>query len=153
MQPNTDTWQQFTLRANTEYQLAYYGNAILMHNQALDHARHAFAANARTCLEHAIARVLISNFNLADCYTALGEISRAADCYLAAQHFLLNAGRQLCIDDESRHALEHANAHLVALWANFVKLYLDDIPYARQVDWHHGNCELRATADQAVVRH
>ncbi|MES2623652.1 MAG: hypothetical protein V4628_00100 [Pseudomonadota bacterium] len=153
MKTDMDTWQQFTLRANTEYQLACYGNAILMHNQALDYARHAFSNNARTCLEHAIARVLISNFNLADCYTALGEISRAADCYLAAQHFLLNAGRQLCVDETSQHALDHANAHLVALWSDFVKRYMEDIPYASQVDWHQGNCELRSTAEQAAVRH
>jgi tetratricopeptide (TPR) repeat protein len=153
MKPSPDTWQQFTLRANTEYQLACYGNAILMHNQALDHARHAFAASAAICLEHAIARVLISNFNLADCYTALGEISRAADCYLAAQHFLLHAGRQICAEESSRHALEHANAHLVALWSDFVRLYLEDIPYTSRVNWHHGNCELKEAAEQAAVRH
>ena len=153
MQAHIDTWQQFTLRANTEYQLAFYGNAILMHNQALDYARHAFTTNARSCIEHAIARVLISNFNLADCYTALGQISRAADCYVSAQHFLLHTGRELCLDAAAQHELEHANAHLVALWADFVKRYLDDIPYETQVTWHYGNCELKASAEQAAVRH
>lgn len=147
-----DIWHQCTLRANTEFQLACYGNAILLHNQALDHARHQFATPA-CCIDHALARVLISNFSLADCYAALGEIERAADCYLAAQRFLGSAQEALADMADATQAVQQANAHLHALWLDFVRAHQDTIPYQQQLAYHAGCSELLGVIAAQAVRH
>lgn len=149
-----DTWQQYTLRANTEFKLACYGNAILMHNQALDYARHHFcAAGEGCCFGHAVARVMISNFSLADCYTALGEYRRAADCYLEAQRFLLDLP---CLGDgvgDAGEALLHAQSHLHTLWCEFLGKHADRVPYDCQLTYHSRSCELVREIEGRAVRH
>lgn len=148
-----DTWKQYTLRANTEYQLACYGNAILMHNQALDHARHHFGDEADNCLEQAIARVMISHFNLADCYMALEEYSRAADCYLAAQGFLVDVAQGSVTVDSDQQALLHANGHLHTLWHKLVKDHGPALAWRHQLAYHERSRELLSAAEAGVVRH
>lgn len=148
-----DTWQQYTLRANTEFQLACYGNAILMHNQALDHARHQFSTKPQCCFEHALAKVMISNFSLADCYCALDEFKRAADCYLAAQQFLADVQSSCENSEESVQALLHAQSHLHALWCELLGKHSDAVPYESQLSYHHNSCLLVAGTEGLAVRH
>lgn len=149
-----DTWQQYTLRANTEFQLACYGNAILMHNQALDFAQHHFhSIREGCCFGHAVSRVMISNFSLADCYTALGEYKRAADCYLAAQRFLLDLQCDYSEDTDELGALLHAQSHLHALWCELLGHHGDDVPQENQLAYCSRSRDLVRGAEARVVRH
>lgn len=148
-----DTWQQYTLRANTEFRLACYGNAILMHNQALDHARHAFREAPRCCLEHAVSRVLISHFNLADCYVALEDATRAAECYFAALRFLQQVQRHEVRSEADMYAVLHGMGHLHQQWCELVRLHEAQLPYEVRQTWFDTSRELLGTVDAMAVRH
>jgi|SRR5690606_13749461 len=132
-----DSWQQSTLRADTEYRLRFYGNAILLHNQALDWARCAFEATVTRNPDLAISRIIISHFHLAECYLALDEIARAGDFYLQAQSFLLDLLR------EQRHpalleAAQHALGHVDGQWLGYLKKHREALPYQRLLQYHEG---------------
>lgn len=148
-----DTWQQYTLRAQTEFQLACYGNAILMHNQALDHARHAYQQEPACCLEHALSRVLISHFNLADCYVALGDAARAAECYLTAQRFLLQVQRTRVGSADDMNAVLHGFGHLHQLWCALLREHPVALSYEQRATWHESSKLLLGSADALAVRH
>jgi tetratricopeptide (TPR) repeat protein len=148
-----DIWHQYTARANTEYQLSFYGNAILMHNQALDFARHHFADHLKACVHHAIARVLISHFSLADCYYAIAEFERAADCYLDAQRFLLRCHAELPCTEITVHAIQHAVSHLHALWCELLRQHQTEVCYTKQVKYYQSSNVLRQLAMRAEVMH
>lgn len=148
-----DPWQQSTLRANTEFKLACYGNAILMHNQALDHARQMFADQCACCAADALSKVLISHFNLADCYKALEQYERAADCFLAALNFLVQAQGTVLADEQARERFLHAHSHLHAMWSDFIRLYGANVPYKAQLCYHSSSAELVHNADAMAVKH
>lgn len=131
-----DKWQECTTRAITEFRLNYYGNSILLHQQALDVARYEFPEQARASAERAISKVVISCFNIADCYIALDEIDRAGDFYLAAQHFLMEAGNQLENHDELAGATCHALNHINMMWADFLKKYRNRIVSDKLMEYH-----------------
>jgi tetratricopeptide (TPR) repeat protein len=147
----SDAWQQYTLRGNTEYQLACYDDAIRMHNQALDYARNDFPHRVRFCVDHAIARVLISHFSLADCHSALAEYDSAAECYLQAQRFLLQCSRDMARGERQQQALEHACLHLCALWSEFARLHDHEIPAPCQRAYHEGHAQLQREVSAAVL--
>jgi hypothetical protein len=148
----TDTWHQYTCRGNTEYQLACYGNAILMHNQALDHARHQFMACAHCCFGHALSKVLISHFSLADCYRALEQPERAATLYLDALGFLCHAARELPALNGALDAVLQAGTHLHTLWCEFVKEF-PELPDATGLQYHHDSQALWRVLKQHAVQH
>lgn len=131
-----DKWQECTTRAITEFRLRYYGNSILLHQQALDIARYEFPRQAKASAERAISKVVISCFNIADCYIALDEIDRAGDFYLSAQHFLLEAGGEMGAEDELAGATGHALGHINMMWADFLKKYRDRIVNDKLMQYH-----------------
>lgn len=136
-------WKCAIARGNTEFNLRYFGNAILMYHQALDIARFEFDDTARRSVDEAIAKVVITHFNLADCYIALEEIERAADLYLDAQSFLLNLQSPEHIpQSEFRQALMHAASHGNFLWMEFVKKHRGDLDQDQLLRYHHGCCRL-----------
>jgi tetratricopeptide (TPR) repeat protein len=132
-------WKCAIARGNTEFGLRYFGNAILMYQQALDIARFDFPDTARRSIDEAIAKVVITHFNLADCYIALEEIERAADLYLDAQNFLLNLQAPTYLSqDEFRQALMHAASHGNFLWMEFVKKYRGQLDQDQLLRYHRG---------------
>lgn len=148
-----DIWRQYTLRANTEFKLACYGNAILMHNQALDHARHQLANQLEYTGHCALDKVMISHFNLADCYLALREYQRSADCYLMAQDFLLSSRDRLPANETGEKALRQGLTQLHILWNDFIAEHADAIPYQSQLRYQATREQLQTCADASAVRH
>lgn len=149
----TDAWQQHTLRGNTEYQLACYNAAIAFHTRALEHAHKDFPENARVCVQHAIARVLISHFSLADCHRALADYARAAECFVEAQRFLLQCNRELPACARTRHAVNHANLHLLHLWSELVSAHADAIPTSCRCAFEEGDAQLTHNESHVTVLH
>ncbi|MDC0598217.1 hypothetical protein OAP18_00030 [Gammaproteobacteria bacterium] len=143
-----DRWKEVVTRGNTEYSLKYFGNAILLYNQALDIARHEFQNTAEHSYDLAISKVMIAHMSLADSYLAIGNIERAGDFYSGAQEFLLDhLEGESSAKHEKIRALNHANSHLNSLWLDYVKKHRDNISYARLVDFHKksivlGNLEM-----------
>jgi len=148
----SDVWHQYTCRGNTEYQLACYGNAILMHNQALDHARHQFAMLGDTSFGQTLSKVLISHFSLADCYRALEQPPRAASCYLEALRFLRSAAEELPATQGALEAVLQAGTHLHTLWCEFAHEF-PDIPDSTGLEYHAGSQALCAALTQHAVHH
>lgn len=147
-----DSWHQYTSRGNTEYQLACYGNAILMHNQALDHARHQFLASDNCCFGQALSKVLISHFSLADCYRALQQPARAATCYLEALRFLRRATNDLPPVEGALESVLQAGTHLHTLWCEFVREF-PEVPDRLGLEYHQGSQALCALLTQHAVHH
>jgi tetratricopeptide (TPR) repeat protein len=148
----TDSWHQYTCRGNTEYQLACYGDAILLHNQALDHARHQFTSSAPCCFGHVLSQVLISHFSLADCYRALAQPNRAAACYQDALRFLRRATQQLPAVEGALDAVLQAGTHLHTLWCEFVQEF-PEVPELASLDYHRDSQNLWVTLKQYAVQH
>lgn len=151
--PSTnDVWHQYTCRGNTEYQLACYGNAIQLHNQALDHARHQFVMQDDTHFGQTLSKVLISHFSLADCYRALEQSRRAASCYLEALRFLRAAAQELPATQGALDAVLQAGTHLHTLWCEFVQEF-PTIPDGTGLEYHAASQALCATLTQHAVHH
>ena len=148
----SDVWHQYTCRGNTVYQLGGYGNAILMHNQALDHARHQFARQDDSVFGQILSKVLISHFSLADCYRALEQPRRAASCYLEALRFLRGAAQELPATQDSLDAVLQAGTHLHTLWCEFAREF-PNIPDNIALEYHAASQALCVTLTQHAVHH
>ena len=147
-----DTWHQSTRRGNTEYELACYGDAIVFHNQALDHARHQFTVCGHCCFGQALSKVLISYFSLADCYRALHQSSRAGRCYIDALKFLQCASQQLPPAEGALESVLQAGSHLHTLWCEFVR-ECSEVPDSIGLEYHQGSQALYAALTQHAVHH
>lgn len=147
-----DIWKQCTLRANTEFELSRFGNAILMHNQALDYAIHQLLTTQSNDKRHFLDKVLISYFSLADCYSSLGLIDRATDFYLQAQRFILNISSELCQCAQPTNEISDAANHLHILWLQLADLH-GEIPYTRQLAYFETQRELIRRIEEGAVKH
>lgn len=148
-----DSWHQHTLRGNTEFQLACYDDALRLHRCALDHAVEDFPVRVNFCVDHAIARVLISHFSMADCHRALADYERAAQNYIDAQRFLLRCERELDHAPRTRNAIAHGNLHLQQLWCEFVKAHDEAIPHDCRCAYRDGDMHLVREAGVGSVLH
>ncbi|MDT8399348.1 MAG: hypothetical protein RQ899_12100 [Pseudomonadales bacterium] len=123
-----------------------------MHNQALDAARLNFERAAWDSPERAISKVVISHFNLADCYLALDQIDRAGEFYLNAQNFLLG----LMDSAEAERILEainHALFHVNHIWMELIKQHRDRVSYQRMVEYHEKSRMLSGLEARHAIVH
>jgi hypothetical protein len=131
--------------------LACYDTAIQLHRCALRCAVEDFPNRVRFCIDHAIARVLISHFSLADCHRARADYTRATESYVDALQFLSRCRSELEPSERLRHAIGHANLHLQQLWSEFVQQHDDAIPDACRRAYQDGDRRLAQDAGAAVL--
>ncbi|HTQ98419.1 MAG TPA: hypothetical protein VMH83_00450 [Candidatus Acidoferrum sp.] len=148
-----DTWHQCNLRAHTEFQLAFYDNALQLHQQALDYAHDHFADYANVCVHHAFVRVLTSYFGLADCHKGLQHFALAAECYVAAQRFLADSSHRLPATPRIEHEIQHAQSHLHALWCDLVEQHEGEIAGGSLLAYQQGRQQLMHYGDADKVLH
>ena len=147
-------WQQSICRGNTEFTLKFFGNAILLYNQALDQALHDFKSTSLKSPDQAISQVLIAQFNLADSYIALEEYDRACDYYIAALDYLIKISQfDLSPTDSYMSAVMHAFGHAKMLWADFLKKHGNKVNHSRLGEFHQAANILCNKEIQIAVRH
>lgn len=149
-----EKWQEATTRGNTEFTLKYFGNAILLYNEARDIARHQFSENARVSCGRAISQVVITHFNLADCYIALNQYDRASEFYYQAQQFLLNIGSdEVENTDELYAAIDHAMGHVNSVWQQFLQQCQQHVSYDLQIRFYQSTIRGQSSSIAAHVLH
>ncbi|PCJ43302.1 MAG: hypothetical protein COA71_00015 [SAR86 cluster bacterium] len=149
-----DKWTEVLIRGNTEYSLNYYGNAILLFQQALDLARFKFNLTAKLSYDRAISQVVICHFSLADCYIAIDQIERAADFYILAQKFLLQIPENSTIEvNIVNNATQHAVHHVNDMWLEFIRKYRENISYDHLKQFYKQNTLLHSQKEKLCIYH
>ncbi|WP_435234995.1 hypothetical protein ACR30L_14695 [Psychromonas sp. PT13] len=121
-------WKYLIQQANDAYQDNAYSEAISLNQQALEYAKEIFHDEFYRDPSSAVAASTISFLNLAESYTAVGDLLSANNQYKNAIHFLQMAVVHLALNDTHSDLIMRTAGKIQFEWSLFSKHHDVDIP-------------------------
>lgn len=105
-------WERFSRAAKLAFERKTFEESRSLNNTALELALNGFEDEFFREPERAVARVMISHFNLADIYKAQNQPHEAITALMKGGRFLDRQFARLHLDEAQQVALLHAASHL-----------------------------------------
>ncbi|WP_020409214.1 hypothetical protein [Hahella ganghwensis] len=115
-----EEWEKLTTQGKQAYREKAYQKAIEQHQKALKVTLATFDSRFPDAPDNAIASVLISYFNVIDCYESLHHYHAAIDLFIAAKVFLDEIRLSAQCEDNS-HAVMRGQKLWHFEWLNFIR--------------------------------